>query len=174
MQCFKCQHDNQKGSKFCSKCGKNFQSHKATQLEYNKSTDSNISNREHVNYPQQNALDALKKIEEEKSSNINKLWLGYFIIIISFGILSFLDSFSKYNSFFMFVGFALTILNIIITSHIKKLSDTQYYSIPMSKNSQGQHRCIFCGNKGIYKSTIYKTNTTVNACSKCQEVLYHN
>lgn len=36
-----------------------------------------------------------------------------------------------------------------------------------SKDKQGNHRCIICGNKGIYRKGVYKRSTVYCSCSKC-------
>lgn len=53
-------------------------------------------------------------------------------------------------------------------------NEQEYYSLPNTKNDNGQHQCLFCGHRGIYKSTIYKTNTVVSKCSKCEEELFRS
>ena len=46
-------------------------------------------------------------------------------------------------------------------------TESLYYTIPGSRDGSGHHRCIGCGNRGIYRSGVYKSNTTHVNCSKC-------
>ena len=52
------------------------------------------------------------------------------------------------------------------------ISSKDYYALPHSRDTSGNHRCIFCGNKGIYRKGEYKTNNTHSSCSKCQKHLF--
>lgn len=162
MECFKCHHENQKDSKFCSKCGKGFQ----------RKTDKKEIISSH--YPQKEALNFLKSIEEKKQKTYVKLCGGFLISIILSGSLMFITDHLEYMTFYIYFTIFLMIISLLLNSKLKKLSDNEYYTIPTSQDNDGQHHCIFCGNKGIYKNTIYKTNTTINSCSKCKEVLYYN
>lgn len=173
MKCFKCQHDNPNKSNFCSKCGKKFQSKNYKDIQLNNGEKEKFI-QSNIIYPQQESINALKLIKEKKSSMINKIWFGYVTIISTLAIINIFVHIEGYTQFFIFFGIFLTILILVLTQNMQRLSENQYYSIPISLDEKEQHRCIFCGNKGIYKSTIYKTNTTVNACSKCKEVLFHN
>lgn len=64
--------------------------------------------------------------------------------------------------------FGLTILH----SPNRWLFRGEYYRIPGSAYPNGDHRCIFCGNKGIWRQGEYKGNSTYARCSKCQESLF--
>lgn len=51
-------------------------------------------------------------------------------------------------------------------------NEREYYSVPGSKDARGQHRCIHCGHRGIYKHGKYKSNTKFSDCSKCRKNLW--
>jgi hypothetical protein len=47
------------------------------------------------------------------------------------------------------------------------LRKSEYYEIPGSSTPRGEHRCIFCGGRGIYRKGQYKSNAKFASCSKC-------
>ena len=66
---------------------------------------------------------------------------------------------------------------IFINGFSKKLNYSQYYCLPGSQFSNGDHRCIQCGHRGrngggIYRHKEYKGDTTYCDCSRCGERLY--
>jgi predicted RNA-binding Zn-ribbon protein involved in translation (DUF1610 family) len=58
----------------------------------------------------------------------------------------------------------IAMVNILLQTF---LSQSQYRNLPGSTDTRGEHRCLQCGHRGIHRSTIYQTNTTVARCSKC-------
>lgn len=55
---------------------------------------------------------------------------------------------------------------------VTQWSQQDYYSVPGSRDGTGNHRCLWCGNRGIYKHGEYKTNTKYADCSKCGKRLW--
>ena len=49
---------------------------------------------------------------------------------------------------------------------------TEYYSIAGSRFENGEHRCIHCGHKGIWRKGRYRTSNVYSFCSKCRKPLY--
>lgn len=43
-----------------------------------------------------------------------------------------------------------------------------YYEIEGSRDAQGNHRCIKCGGRGIWRKGQYKSDDVYCYCSKCQ------
>lgn len=75
-----------------------------------------------------------------------------------------------------FVGAAIVIgivsfLVGVIAIPGERISEAQYQSLPGVMSEQG-HRCIFCGGRGIYRHTRYKTNNTLADCSRCKAELW--
>lgn len=64
-------------------------------------------------------------------------------------------------------------LIIVINCCYVTLSHTQYYALEGTQGPDGEHRCVLCGWKGIYRSTVYKTNTVHCKCAKCKTLLFH-
>lgn len=160
MKCFKCNHENAKGSKFCSNCGKNFQT--KNNHQNNQKPIQNI-------YPDNTAIQMHADRLKEKAHSPITACIVYIIILL----VAFVFSLPSLVLFYC-VAFVALIVPFGIVSMTKIVTEEYYYTIPTAKDSNGEHHCIFCGNKGLYKSTIYKTSTTVNACSKCKAVLFHS
>jgi hypothetical protein len=78
-----------------------------------------------------------------------------------------------YSPFYL-LGFVVLINISVISfcSYISSMSRTDYRQIPHAVDGRGAHRCIFCGNRGIYKHGQYKSNSTWHDCSSCGENLY--
>lgn len=53
-----------------------------------------------------------------------------------------------------------------------RFDSDDYYSVPHSRDAQGNHRCIYCGARGVYKQGEYKTQKTHASCTKCETHLY--
>jgi predicted RNA-binding Zn-ribbon protein involved in translation (DUF1610 family) len=47
------------------------------------------------------------------------------------------------------------------------LNVSEYYTVPGSRDADGEHRCISCGHRGIYRKGEYRSNTVEAHCSKC-------
>lgn len=76
-------------------------------------------------------------------------------------------------------GGLLFLLFIAGAAMDRELTHRQYYSIPGSKFDNGDHRCIYCGNRGsngrgIYTHGQYKSHKKFHDCSKCSKNLYVN
>lgn len=61
-------------------------------------------------------------------------------------------------------GYVLWWLQIVRRHH--------YYSLPHSRDDDGEHRCISCGYPGIYRQGEYRSNAVYASCAKCGEPLY--
>jgi hypothetical protein len=51
-------------------------------------------------------------------------------------------------------------------------TQADYYSIPGSRNQQGEHNCIYCGNRGIYTHGAYASSIEYSDCSRCKTTLW--
>lgn len=83
-------------------------------------------------------------------------------------------AYSAYQNDFVgiliFIGVVLLIVGSIAMPG-ERISEEQYQSLPGALTEQG-HRCIFCGGRGIYRHTPYKTNKTLADCSHCKAELW--
>lgn len=64
------------------------------------------------------------------------------------------------------------IVTLLAATNINKWSQKVYYSIPGSRDSAGEHRCLWCGSRGIHKRGVYKTDLVIADCSKCGAELW--
>lgn len=64
------------------------------------------------------------------------------------------------------------VVTLVVAASVRRWSEKLYYTIPGSKDQNGEHRCIHCGHRGIYRHTQYKTTTTEADCSKCKAPLW--
>ena len=55
----------------------------------------------------------------------------------------------------------------------QRLAQAEYAALPGAVVAPHGHQCIFCGGRGIYRHTPYKTNTTLADCSKCKNELWY-
>lgn len=70
--------------------------------------------------------------------------------------------------------FGLFIGALLFLGGIKStLSAKAYYRLPGTQGVDGEHRCVMCGWRGIYRSTIYKTQTVTASCAKCKTHLFN-
>jgi hypothetical protein len=69
---------------------------------------------------------------------------------------------------------ALCLLGLVVWFgvNLNAWSESDYYSVPGSRDDDGEHRCIQCGHRGIYRHGEYKTNAEHAECSKCKQPLW--
>jgi hypothetical protein len=156
MKCFDCNHINERGSKFCSNCGKDFKAKKNNNHNYSA-------------YPDANAVTMHADKLKERANDPFKIIVFYLVVLI---VSFFICGGSLLG--LAIVGFfaSMFAINAFFTTRV--VLEQFYYTLPSSRDLNGEHRCIFCGNKGIHKSTIYRTSTTVNTCTKCRKELFRN
>jgi len=103
-----------------------------------------------------------QKLRANKSL-LKSLWL---VCIVASIVLIFIFP----QHFFYFAAAGIFSLNFF--SRASHLRVAEYYQVPGSKSEDGEHLCIFCGGRGIYKHTIYQTYSTLADCSKCKKNLW--
>jgi len=109
----------------------------------------------------------IKKFKEKKCNKRKK----YLMINSSIGGIALTVSIIAYQAAIPFV--AIVALILIIAALSCQLTNKQYHALVGTQNNSGEHQCVFCGHKGIYRSTPYKTNITECRCSKCKEHLFN-
>lgn len=142
-------------------CGFDFEKHHKKQNLKNKHIHQSIKQQF-----EQSSEDIKLYSEQISKRRMNHFYVWSTIAAIAFTICTlFYDTSINFIIGFVFILVCLNIFQL-------KLTKNQYYSLKSSRNKNGEHQCIFCGNKGIYKSTIYKTSSVVHKCSKCQQTLF--
>ncbi|WP_041930375.1 hypothetical protein [Methylibium petroleiphilum] len=82
------------------------------------------------------------------------------------------------NGSFLFVmpalicGFLLFASLLFAGNDAPRLKREEYVALPGAQGPDGEHACIACGHRGIYRRTVYKTTTTLADCSKCEQPLW--
>lgn len=119
-----------------------------------------------------------KSIKEMKSL-ISENQKKYFITLGLFSLILILITFfvTVNNKSIDFVSSSIVILffSFIFATWIpiySKLSPEDYYKFSGTLDNNGNHKCVSCGHKGIYRSKIYRTNIIICKCSKCKYELF--
>lgn len=144
--------------KFCPECGKKREvgiNKCNCGFEYYKN-----KNRKDLHTPKE---EDIKDFNNARNSKRKKYALITTVLTIILSII-----FTQVSWFIIIFGIICLVNSINI-----QLTAKQYYKIKGTENTNGEHQCIFCGNRGIYRSTIYKTNTVQCKCSKCKNNLFN-
>jgi hypothetical protein len=116
------------------------------------------------------AYDNYRKELARRAAKRNPVVWGLFSI---FGLIALASYFLNQDLAVVgaFIVVALVSLAFSINPN-RWLSPSEYYSFPGARFESGQHRCIFCGAKGIYRRGEYKTNNKYAQCSQCESPLF--
>lgn len=108
-------------------------------------------------------VDALAMMKEQlRQKKVFRLAVVFAIAAVAIPA-ALVKGFSNFIPFAL-VFVAIAMVNILLQTF---LSQSQYRKLPGSTDAHDEHRCVQCGHRGIHRSTIYKTDTTVARCSKC-------
>lgn len=153
---------------FCSRCGKLVHQSGAQRIAdraaqfASESQDRSHARRENVPAMQTEAgRAAMAKIKAELGQKKIRWYVASIISIVLGFVFAILDTNFGLPTFiggivFFFVG-----------SWKGAFRKEHYYMIPGARDSRGGHRCIHCGNMGIYKHGEYKSSIKYADCSKC-------
>lgn len=75
-------------------------------------------------------------------------------------------------AFFYEAWVIVLLLSSLVFFPFLSRGESEYYALPFSRDAQGNHRCVFCGNRGIYRHGEYKSDTKYADCSKCGKNLW--
>jgi hypothetical protein len=67
------------------------------------------------------------------------------------------------------------VVGIVVASVVNWMCtfrESEYRELPGAQDTEGQHRCVHCGGRGLWKRTPYKSNSTIAACSSCKTELF--
>jgi hypothetical protein len=156
MECFTCQTECMPSSKFCQNCGRDF---RRKPTEASPSAQNNDTDRRNESMLAHGVIKS-HKFKVMTAISVCALSLAGFIWMKSGG------------GGFPFLAFFALLAGISVAAWVWRFSRGDYYSIPGSKSSDGSHRCIWCGNRGVWKKGQYKTNLTHCNCAKCKTYLF--
>lgn len=159
MKCFTCNTAHSQEAKFCLNCGHDLANTTASQLN-----QSGTSARHQVNpYPHQTSLDKWRDMKTKKLKNT--FLLGGLVLLTALA--------GWVMTGFGFAGQIVTLIACIWTVLLAhRVSQKNYYALPHALDEEGEHRCIFCGGRGIYRKGVYQSTTVHSNCSKCQQRLF--
>jgi len=178
MNCKGCQEKLPKIGLYCSFCGKKIDKENYTpEVKSKRIHNYKVNNKNKFRLTQKEmftqAYEAKKVIFDNFKNRwriLNILFRAFSLILIAISISVII--FGKKDGGIGLLAFSL----FTLCFQIRKswLTKKEYYSLPGAYSLEGAHRCIKCGNKGIYKKGQYQTNNTYALCSKCEEPFYRN
>lgn len=159
MKCFACNTICVQDAKFCLNCG-----HDLAKTSASQPRQSAPSSRHQANpYPYQASLAEWRDLKAKKLKNT--FLLGSLVLFTAFAV--------WVMTGFGFAGQIVTLIACIWTVLLThRVSQKNYYALPHALDQEGEHRCIFCGGRGIYRKGVYKSTTVHSNCSKCQQRLF--
>ena len=95
-----------------------------------------------------------------------------FVLVFCVILFFFIMPKSFYGYVFIGILVITDIFLLILIEALSTINAAEYRSLPHSTSADGQHRCIYCGGRGIYKHGQYKSNTVWHDCSKCGVTLF--
>lgn len=167
-KCFACGWGNLPTAKFCAECGRNFRVRpRAGMRAQSRPEDRSIG--KGACYPHAESIAQWKAMKARK----NKASSTAAAIGLSVGVAAILvawcaDSLAEGIG----VAFGIIFITLFVAMWFRQVGSKDYYSVTHAQDIHGQHRCIFCGGRGIWRRTPYKTNSTVCSCSTCKTELF--
>lgn len=167
MNCFKCQAENVDSANFCSNCGRQFNS-KTSGVERKKprAVQDGLSKAD---------MDGLSKIRLNRK--VRAISAGLVGFVFAGGMMIYLLNAEKtiIKESPILMGLPVLIFAVLVfllLLYCRQISRAEYESLPGAIGTDGQHRCIFCGHRGIYRHGQYRSNQVWNDCSMCGRTLY--
>lgn len=167
--CYDCAHDLPHEASFCPNCGRHIRKRQERLDEDAKRNDrraaeelsSSLGREAHERFRADLMREAAKR---------NPVILAAVSI---FGLVAVTSSYLNlgHSISSIFGVLAIICLTLLVNPH-RWLSEAEYYSFPGSRFSNGKHRCIFCGGRGIHREGEYKTTNKYARCSKCESDLF--
>lgn len=155
MNCWACNGVISRDMAFCSGCGKSLKGSK-------RSPDAAAK-------PASRRNEAAVLVFEQVKADIDSRQTTAWAVCAGAGFSAFALYSWAPEPWFMVAGI-VAVAAFLWRISISNLSSSDYYALPGV--SEADHACIFCGGKGLWRSTPYKTNTTLCKCSKCKEELF--
>lgn len=158
MICHECKHDCPDGSNFCPNCGRNFKPKRSAGNEGGPAQRAEAAS----NYPNPAFVDSYKS----KRREIRNTALTAAAIVLAGGV-----GYGLVNEYGLLV-IASPILALFVYSGLGRFTATNYYAVKGARGQDGEHRCVFCGGRGIYRKGEYRTEKKYANCSKCGTFLF--
>lgn len=166
--CHDCGHELPPGASYCSNCGRQIRKRSERLEEEAKRKERRLAEIALSNNGRE-AYDNYRKELIHRAAKRKPVVWGFFFIFVLIALASYFLNLGIAVA--AFIVMAIVSLAFFINPN-RWLSSAEYYSFPGSRFENGQHRCIFCGAKGIYRQGEYKTNNKYAQCSKCESPLF--
>lgn len=172
--CKKCGTKTHQNDDFCSKCGCNLKA------ENTNSTSSaprprgtGFESRErNVMVPAMQTADGKARYEAINKKYLVRRLVGYSLTAV-LALLACLLAYGTKTGMLWVLPGLISVISIVVAA-TARWDEADYYSVPGSRDINGEHRCIHCGHRGIYKRGEYKTNNEHAQCSKCKVHFWTN
>lgn len=159
MKCFTCDCEIIGHLKYCSNCGRDLRPRLQKAAGSTEPRDT---------WPKSGLPDAIEAVRQARLKSakgiVMLLWLAAVPIVIG---LLFYD-----KTYAVIAGFISLVISACALSNVSGVGISEYASLPGSSDASGKHRCVYCGNPGVYKHGAYKSNTLWHDCSKCKKTLF--
>ena len=159
MKCFTCNTICHQDAKFCMNCGRDL----GKQLDLQLRQSSPFISRPNNAYPHQMSLAGWQDMKARKLKN-SLLLVGLALLVPFVTWLVTGISFAGIIAAFMACTWSVLFVH--------RVSQKNYYALPHARDESGEHRCIFCGGRGIFRKGVYNSSTVHSNCSKCQKRLF--
>lgn len=158
MICHKCKHDCPDGSQFLPQLWAQFQ---ATALDQEEDAPAGRTAAGTSNYPNQAYLDSFNAKRAARSNTALTIAAAVLVVGVGYGLVK------EYGLLVIASPIlALFVYNILENSRRRTITPWK------ALGQDGEHRCIFCGNRGIYRKGEYRTDKKYSSCSACGAFLF--
>lgn len=167
--CYDCDNELPLGASFCSNCGRQIRKRSERLDEHAKRKEQRLAEQAITNAGRE-AYENYRKELARRAARRNPVTWGLFLI---FALTAIIKYFLSEDTTIATIFAVMAVLSAFFSINPNRwLSTEEYYSLPGSRFDNGQHRCIFCGAKGVYRKGEYRTNNTYAKCSKCEHHLF--
>ena len=122
-------------------------------------------------------LEEVRRARAKRNSKYSDRGFILLFLAVALGCSTYLLYRSQVPDTVFWTAFVLTII-LVVAAFIyfgmvgDWMTPYEYYSIRGSRYANGDHRCVYCGWRGIWRKGEYQGNTTYCRCSKCKKALF--
>lgn len=167
--CFACEAEMPNDAEFCHKCGVPVTSQAARAKPPRKPRPAPSAEQLAKSRAEHVAIQGriLAAVNSKTNKAIVFLVVSFALLAVSVLVYDGKLNIGHFGAFFLIITIAANSMG-----RYRGMTQGEYYSISGSRSADGKHRCIFCGNPGIYTQGEYAGNTKYAQCSKCREPLF--
>lgn len=164
-KCFDCNHDFKPGSAFCSNCGRSLKP-KTKNPNARENSGRDYAPAPKPRFPHDDLSVTIRQQEHKRARMAFWALCGIAPFTIYFIVMGYL------HKDWLMAGI-LFIVNLGLPIYIveRRRTYAEYLALPGSELG-GNHHCVFCGHKGVYKKGQYKSDVVTATCTGCNAFLY--